>query len=148
MLKKWGQQFSIFPVLNGPCPWDDFWVCKTIIHAINKKILIDKELGWFLEPVDNMFPRVMPYFHFDLTSHCDYILKKAILLSCNIKGGNQEALTTVESKKLLVLGLGIGLDIICVIMMRVALVYFKRDNASGGWICQKWIGCVSLNDSI
>lgn len=108
-------------------PLDDFRVRKAIIHAIDKKRLIEKELGGFLDPVDNLFPRAMPYCDVDLTPHWDYDLEKAMLLSCNLEGN--QALTLVESDKSLALGLGIGLGLLCVLAMGVAVVYFKKSNA-------------------
>ncbi|KAL7490864.1 hypothetical protein ACHAWT_000376 [Skeletonema menzelii] len=66
-------------------PLDDIRVRKSIIHAINKSALVKKELGGFTEPVDNVFPRSMPYCDVDLTPHWDYDLEKAILLSCDLE---------------------------------------------------------------
>ena len=65
-------------------PLDDIRVRKAIIHAIDKSALVKKELGGFTDPVDNVFPKEMPYCDVDLTPRWDYDLEKAILLSCNI----------------------------------------------------------------
>ena len=48
-------------------PLDDIRVRKAIIHAIDKKALVKKEMGGFLDPVDNVFPRSMPYCDVDVS---------------------------------------------------------------------------------
>lgn len=115
-------------------PLDDFRVRKAIIHAINKKRLIDRELGGFLNPVDNLFPRAMPYCDVDLTPHWDYDLEKAMLLSCNLEGqsGNlsvSSSTTVTESNTSLALGLGLGLGSLCVLALGVAVFFVRKSNA-------------------
>jgi nickel transport system substrate-binding protein len=48
---------NVVLLLNtGKPPLDDIRVRKSIIHAINKKFLVKKELGGYLDSVDNVFP--------------------------------------------------------------------------------------------
>ena len=105
-------------------PLDDFRVRKAIIHAIDKKRMIDKELGGFLTPVDNLFPRSMPYCDVDLTPHWDYDLEKSILLSCNLETSDN----TVVETNALTLGLSIGLGLVAVIAVIVAVVFVKKSK--------------------
>ena len=111
-------------------PLDDFRVRKAIIHAINKKQWIDKELGGFLKPVDNLFPKSMPYCDVDLTPHWDYDLEKSMLLSCNIDTASVGAGTGAGAdNKTLAVGLGVGLGAISFIAIAVAVVYVQKSNA-------------------
>ena len=105
-------------------PLNDFRVRKAIIHAIDKKRMIDKELGGFLTPVDNLFPRSMPYCDVDLTPHWDYDLEKSILLSCNLETSDN----TVVETNAMTLGLSIGLGLVAVIAVIVAVVFVKKSK--------------------
>ena len=118
-------------------PLDDIRVRKAIIHAIDKKALVKKELGGFTDPVDNVFPREMPYCDVDLTPHWDYDLEKAILLSCNIlddtvataaatasaEGGES---TSSNSNNSLAIGLGVGLGLVALLAAGVAIHSYDK----------------------
>ena len=110
-------------------PLDDFRVRKAIIHAIDKKHMIDKELGGFLTPVDNLFPRSMPYCDVDLTPHWDYDLEKSMLLSCNLETSETSPDVVVENNTALAVGLGIGLGLLAVISIAVAIIFVQKSKA-------------------
>jgi ABC-type transport system substrate-binding protein len=63
-------------------PTDSLTLRKTIMHAVNKAAIIDKELSGFAKPVDALFPKNAPYCDVDLTPRWDYDIEKANLLRC------------------------------------------------------------------
>ena len=74
------------PIMNaviimnaGTVPID---VRKTIVHAVDKGYIIDKELGGIEEPVSQLFPEAAPYCDVYLTPKFDYDLEKAEELNC------------------------------------------------------------------
>lgn len=70
-------------VLNtGRAPTNDITVRKTIMHAVNKAFIVDKEFQGISQPVSQLFPKSVPYCDMDLTPRWDYDLEKAILLNC------------------------------------------------------------------
>ena len=120
---------NVVLLLNtGYPPLDNFKVRKAIIHAIDKKRLVEKELGGLLDPVDNVFPKSMPYCDVSLTPHWDYDLEKAILLSCD-EGENVASASSSGVDKNVAVGVGVGLGILCVVLLLVAISYIKRSNA-------------------
>ena len=71
-------------VLNtAKAPTNDINLRRTMIHAVNKAAIIDKELAGLDEPVDSLFGKNAPYCHVDLTPRWDYDFEKAKLLNCN-----------------------------------------------------------------
>ena len=122
---------NVLLTLNtGKPPLDDIRVRKAIIHGIDKKLLVKKELGGFTDPVDNVFPRDIPYCDVDLTPHWDYDLEKAILLSCN----EEASLSASESgsssgNNALAIGLGVGLGAVALVAVGVALTYISKTKA-------------------
>jgi len=107
-------------------PLNDFRVRKAIIHAIDKKRMIDKELGGFLTPVDNLFPRSMPYCDVDLTPHWDYDLEKSMLLSCNLETTSSSSMG--QDNTALAVGLGVGLGTLAAVSIVVALFFVKKSK--------------------
>jgi ABC-type transport system substrate-binding protein len=74
---------NVIMLLNsGKPPLDDIELRKTIIHAIDKKTIIDTELGGIFESVEYVFPVTAPYCDVDLTPRWDYDLEMAELLNC------------------------------------------------------------------
>jgi nickel transport system substrate-binding protein len=120
-------QNAVLLLNTGRPPLDDINIRKTIIHGINKKRLINKELGGYLDPVDHVFPESMPYCDVDLTPHWDYDKEKADLLSC----ADESSVMTPSSNnddKTLALGLGIGLGSLCVLALGFAFYYVKKSR--------------------
>jgi len=59
---------NVILLLNsGKPPFDDINVRKTLIHAINKGDIVEKELKGLQRVVDNVFPIQAPYCDVDLT---------------------------------------------------------------------------------
>lgn len=127
---------NVIMLLNtGKAPLDDITLRKTIIHAIDKKAFIDKELGAVQRPVDNVFPIDSPYCDVDLTPRWDYDIEKALLLSCVGKGTDEVVLSTTEidvnndSNNSLALGLGLGLlSLLTLIVVGLAFFYYKKSK--------------------
>eukprot|EP00586_Coscinodiscus_wailesii_P017376 CAMPEP_0172493346 /NCGR_PEP_ID=MMETSP1066-20121228/24754_1 /TAXON_ID=671091 /ORGANISM="Coscinodiscus wailesii, Strain CCMP2513" /LENGTH=647 /DNA_ID=CAMNT_0013263469 /DNA_START=48 /DNA_END=1991 /DNA_ORIENTATION=+ len=119
---------NVLLLLNtGRPPLDDINVRKTIVHAIQKNRFIDKELGGYLDAVDNVFPRDMPYCDVDLTPRWDYDIEKAILLSCaSDDDSSVSAVNAAENSNTLALGLGLGIP--CFLMFVVAAMYVKKSR--------------------
>jgi ABC-type transport system substrate-binding protein len=68
---------------SGQAPTDDIEVRRTIIHAINKAAIIQKELDPDVTTAsDRMFPRTTPYSDVELTPRWDYDFEKAVKLNC------------------------------------------------------------------
>ena len=70
-------------VLNtAKAPTDELQNRQVIIHAVDKKRIIDKELAGLAEPVQSLFPKDAPYSAADLTPIPAYDFEKAKLLNC------------------------------------------------------------------
>ncbi|CAE7342084.1 nikA [Symbiodinium sp. CCMP2592] len=93
------QMFLGPPIMNrviimnaAKAPTDNLNLRKTIMHAVNKAEIIDKELFGMAAPVDALFPKNLPYCDVDLTPRWDYDREKAELLWCSAaaeeSGGN------------------------------------------------------------
>lgn len=67
-------------ILNGKLDKD---VRKTVVHAVNKGYIIDKELGGIEKPVSQLFPESAPFCDVYLTPKADYDYEKAKSLNCN-----------------------------------------------------------------
>ena len=107
---------NVILLLNsGKAPLDDINVRKTIIHAINKKEIIDHSLGGLFKPVDNVFPNDAPYCDVDMTPRWDYDLEKAEYLNCPEK-----------PNRALALGLGLGLGLTTLVGLAVSFIYVRR----------------------
>ena len=110
-------------ILNtGAPPLDDINVRKTVIHAINKGAIVQKELP-LASVVDNVFPRGAPYCDVELTPRWSYDFEKAVLLSC---GGTSMEFASAEN---LDLALGLGLGIPLALVAIIAVVLYSK-NAS------------------
>lgn len=110
-------------ILNtGAPPLDDINVRKTVIHAINKGNIVQKELP-LASVVDNVFPRGAPYCNVDLTPRWSYDFEKAVLLSC---GGTSMEFASNEN---LDLALGLGLGIPLALFAIVAVVLYSKNNS-------------------
>lgn len=136
---------NVILLLNsGKAPLDDINLRKTIIHAINKKTIIDNELGGLFKPVDNIFPNDAPYCDVSLTPRWDYDIEKALYLNClpdlvNVEaeaeateateatGVRQESTTSSDESSAMAIGLGLGIT--SVVLFVVALVYCQRSKS-------------------
>ena len=89
---------NVIILLNsGKAPLDNIQLRKTIIHAIDKKKIIQDNLGGLFKPVDNVFPRDAPFSDVDLFPRWDYDMEKAVLLNCPSTDG-ADLVTDLESK--------------------------------------------------
>jgi ABC-type transport system substrate-binding protein len=120
---------------SGKAPLDDINLRKTIIHAIDKKTIIDDNLGGIFKPVDNVFPMDAPYCDVSLTPHWDFDLEKAEFLNCPVPVDPEievqvqvQVQKEVEEDRRLAVGLGIGLGVFCLLLMLVAFLYVRRSN--------------------
>lgn len=75
-------QHVIILLNTGKAPLNDIQARKTVIHAIDKEAIIEKELGNVQRPVDTVFPMDTPYSGFELSPRWAYDFEKAMLLSC------------------------------------------------------------------
>jgi len=108
---------NVILLLNsGKAPLDDINVRKTIIHAIDKKFIIDNELGGIFKPVDNVFPIDAPYCDVDITPRWDFDIEKAQFLNC-LKSDNSVAL-----------GLGLGLGLTSLVFIILAVSYLQKSK--------------------
>ena len=113
-------------ILNtGNPPLDNINVRKTVIHAINKGALVEKELP-LSQQVDNIFPRDAPYCDVDLSPRWSYDFEKAALLSCDGTAGNY--VTEESDDDSLAIGLGVGLGCGLVIIMGVSYWLWKKNS--------------------
>ena len=70
-------------VLNtARAPTDDLQTRKAIIHAIDKKRIVEEELAGLAEPVYSLFPKDAPYSNADLTPVPAYDIEKARMINC------------------------------------------------------------------
>ena len=70
-------------VLNtARAPTDDIQNRKAIVHAVDKKRIIEKELAGLAEPVQSLFPKDAPYSNADLTPVPAYDFEKARMINC------------------------------------------------------------------
>jgi nickel transport system substrate-binding protein len=99
-------QNAILLLNSGNPPLNDINLRKTIIHAIDKSAIVEKELGGLQKVVDNVFPRDAPNCDVDLTPRWDYDFEKASLLFCDDHDDEEKE---KGSSKALALGLGLGL---------------------------------------
>jgi len=104
---------------TGKAPLDDIAVRKTVIHAIDKKTIIDKELYGIVEMVDEVFPQDAPYCDVELTPRWDYDLEKAQFLNC---------LEETETDVKVGVGLGVGLGCACLVLLILAGVFFNKSK--------------------
>lgn len=88
--------------------------------AIQKNVIVEKELNGLAKTVDNIFPLEAPFCDIDLTPKWDYDLEKAAFLSCIEQTGS--------NSKSFALGLGLGLGIPLAIMSTMAFVYYKKND--------------------
>merc|ERR1712176_1517589 len=114
-------QNAILLLNSGKPPLDDITIRKTIIHAIDKKAVIDSN-GLEVKPVDEVFPKDAPYCDVDLTPRWDYDLEKAMFLNCP----QTTQSTTTQSSNSLALGLGLGLGAACLVFILIAWTYYLR----------------------
>jgi len=120
-------QHVIMLLNSGKPPLDDIEIRKTIIHAIDKKTLVDNELGVsgvsFLKPVDGVFPKDAPYCDVDLTPRWDYDPEKAQFLNCPSVTSQ-----SVSDNDSLALALGLGFGIACFVLIMIAGTYYNRSK--------------------
>lgn len=114
---------NVILLLNsGKSPLNDINIRKTVIHAINKPKIVEKELAGLQKVVDNVFPLDAPSCEVDLTPRWDYDIEKATLLFCK----NDESINASSGSTSLALGLGIGLGGLFFIAAGVALYVNKK----------------------
>ena len=127
-------QNVIILINSGKAPTNDINVRKTIIHAIEKKKIIDDNLGGLFKPVDNVFPRDAPYCDVDVTPRWDFDFEKAVFLNCPDPPIVETVTVTVppivekESDKTLALGLGLGFGLASLLLLVVSGIYCKRSS--------------------
>lgn len=130
-------QNEVILLNSGKPPLDDIEIRKVVIHAINKAVIADNELGGRRKVVDNVFPLDAPYCDVDLTPRWDYDIEKAALLSClgetdpdrNIKPVPVEGDDDDDDDDMaLALGLGLGLGIPCIILLGLAAHFFSKSK--------------------
>ena len=114
-------QNAILILNTGAPPLDDIDVRKTVIHAINKGAIVEKELP-LSKLVDNVFPKGAPYCDLELTPRWSYDFEKAVLLSCDGTAGN----FATDNK--LAVGLGVGLGVLLGIILIAALVLMNKNK--------------------
>lgn len=120
---------NVILLLNsGKPPFDDINVRKTVIHAINKAAIVQKELKGLQQVVDNVFPIEAPYCDVDLTPRWDYDFEKAVLLSCGGTAGSGTDNDDDGDNKGLALGLGIGLGGLFAIMAVLAVTFYNKSH--------------------
>jgi ABC-type transport system substrate-binding protein len=116
-----GDVQNVILLLNsGNPPFDDINVRKTVIHAINKGAIVERELKGLQQVVDNVFPLDSPYCDVDLTPRWDFDIEKATLLSCD--GVSKESNTSHA------LGLGLGLGLPLLVAAVLAFSYYKKSK--------------------
>ena len=109
---------NVIILLNsGKAPLDDINIRKTIIHAIDKKQIIDDQLSGIFKLVDNVFPLNAPYSDVALTPRWDYDLEKAEFLNC-----------PEPADRSLALGLGLDLGLLSVGLLGLAIFYVRRSK--------------------
>jgi ABC-type transport system substrate-binding protein len=69
-------------VSPGNPPFDDINIRKTVIHAIKKVDIVEKELKGVQPVVDNVFPLEAPFCDVDLTPLGTMTWKRPLLFSC------------------------------------------------------------------
>ena len=120
-------QNNILMLNSGNAPLDDILVRKTVIHAIDKKSFIDKELGDIQRPVDNVFPDNAPYCGVDLTPRWDYDIEKATLLGCSTEQATTESVVSITSdNQNVVVGVSIGLAVLSIIAIGAAVFFLRK----------------------
>jgi len=77
---------SIIVLNAAKSPTNDVAVRRTIIHAIDKASIIDKEMAGNELVADSLFPKDAPYCNVDLTPRWDYDFEKAVLMNCPSTG--------------------------------------------------------------
>ena len=121
-------QNAILILNTGQPPFDDINVRKSVIHAINKGAIIEKELP-LAKNVDTVFPRGAPYCDVDLTPRWSYDFEKAVLLSCDGSSGDFASAVVPAGPDNLDLALGLGLGIPLALIVTIAAVLYNK-NAS------------------
>ena len=87
---------------------------------------MEKELGGFFDPVDNVFPRQMPYCDVDLTPHWDYDIEKAILLSCNLLDEGSVAQPHLNKDNSFALSIGLGIGAVALVAVGAAVLFMCK----------------------
>mmetsp|Transcript_147830 Transcript_147830/g.411694 ORF Transcript_147830/g.411694 Transcript_147830/m.411694 type:complete len:526 (-) Transcript_147830:148-1725(-) len=114
-------------------PTDELSVRKTIIHAVNKAAIIDRELYGLADPVDALFPKTAPYCDVDLTPRWDYDLEKARFLNCAEEeaGDGDAGDGDAKGGANLSLILGIVTAAVCLVCTGVSAVMFVIGRRRG-----------------
>lgn len=120
-------QNGILILNTGKAPFDDINVRKTVIHAINKAAMVEKELPGE-KVVDNIFPITAPYCDVELSPRWDYDFEKAVLLSCDGTSGNFKS-AEGSSNNTLAIGLAVGLGVPCVLALIAAFVLYSKNKS-------------------
>ena len=124
-----GDLQNVILLLNtGAPPFDDINVRKTVIHAINKAAIVEKELNGLQTVVDNVFPLEAPYCDVELTPRWDYDFEKAALLSCDGTAGQFSVDQDDDNNKALALGLGIGLGVFAISLFFIAVSLYNKNK--------------------
>jgi nickel transport system substrate-binding protein len=141
------QHTSTFQVFLGPsiqnrviimnanrAPTNDLNFRKTVMHAVNKASIIDKELSGFAKAVDSLFPKDAPYCDVDLTPRWDYDSEKARLLRCPAPAPTVVASSSSSDddddgiKLVIVIVIIVAVVILALVLAVVLFIYGKKQG--------------------
>lgn len=122
-------QNALLLLNTGKPPLDDINVRRALIHAVDKKSIIEEELGEDTRPVDNVFPLDAPYCDLDLTPRWDYDIQKADFLNCPEKNVVESVVNDSgddsDDDEGLIIGLSVGFSVLT-IGLAIGLYYYSN----------------------
>jgi len=122
-------QNRIIIMNTNKAPTSDLKFRKTVMAAVNKAAIINKELYGFAEPVDTIFPKTAPYCNIDLTPRWDYDFEKALLLRCPAAAAATSSTSDDGLDVAVVVAIVVVLVLLGVVSGVVLFVYGKRKGA-------------------
>ena len=108
---------------TNKAPTNDLTNRKIMIHAVDKKAIIDKEMAGLAKPVANLFPLDAPYCNVDLTPVWSYDLEKSKLLNCPVP---------VPPAEKTGLPIGAGVALAAAVVVLGALFLYMRGREKSG----------------